>query len=74
MGALSYEPEYVVEGILETSIVLDDLAISSQEILEGNSKKMIDELLRKDRICLQFNGKRCRARYAKNSTITRRKR
>ena len=45
MGALSYEPEYVVEGALEEAIVLDDLAKSSQAILEGDSEKMIDELL-----------------------------
>ena len=45
MGALSYEPEYVVEGALEESIVLDDLAKSSEAILEGDSEKMIDELL-----------------------------
>ena len=45
MGALSYEPEYIVEERLEEHIVLDDLAISSEAILEGTSEEMIDELL-----------------------------
>ncbi len=44
MGALSYEPEHAVESEIE-SIVLDDLAKSSQEILEGSSEKLLDELL-----------------------------
>lgn len=44
MGALSYEPEHAVESEIE-SIVLDDLAKSSKEILEGSSEKLLDELL-----------------------------
>ncbi len=44
MGALSYEPEHVVESEIE-SIVLDNLAKGSQEILEGSSEKLLDELL-----------------------------
>ncbi len=44
MGALRYEPEHAVESEIE-SIVLDDLANSSQEILEGSSEKLLDELL-----------------------------
>jgi len=44
MGALSYEPEQEVEGTFET-IVLDDLAESSAEILEGSSEALLDELL-----------------------------
>ena len=44
MGALSYEPEHAVESEIK-SIVLDDLAKSSQEILEGSSEKLLDELL-----------------------------
>jgi len=43
MGALGYEPEHAVESEIE-SIVLDDLAKSSQEILEGSSEKLLDEL------------------------------
>ncbi len=44
MGALSYEPEREIESSLE-SVVLDDLAESSAEILEGSSKALLDELL-----------------------------
>ncbi|MCH9740955.1 MAG: type II toxin-antitoxin system HipA family toxin [Epsilonproteobacteria bacterium] len=44
MGALSYEPEIEVESRLD-EIVLDDLAESSQEILEGSSETLLDELL-----------------------------
>ena len=44
MGALRYEPEHAVESEIE-SIVLDDLAKGSQEILEGSSEKLLDELL-----------------------------
>ncbi|MEA2047160.1 MAG: type II toxin-antitoxin system HipA family toxin [Campylobacterota bacterium] len=45
MGALSYEPERELEDTFLNEIVLDDLAESSQEILEGSSETMIDELL-----------------------------
>ncbi len=45
MGALSYEPQKDVEDLAFNKIVLDDLAKSSEEILEGSSDKMIDELL-----------------------------
>jgi serine/threonine-protein kinase HipA len=44
MGALSYEPEREVENSIDT-IVLDDLAESSAEILEGSSETLLDELL-----------------------------
>ncbi len=44
MGALSYEPEVEVESASE-SIVLDDLAEGSREILEGSSDALLDELL-----------------------------
>ena len=44
MGALSYKPEIEMESHLE-QIVLDDLAQSSKEILEGSSDVMLDELL-----------------------------
>jgi serine/threonine-protein kinase HipA len=44
MGALSYEPEQEVENLLD-EVVLDDLAESSAEILEGNSEALLDELL-----------------------------
>jgi len=45
IGALSYEP--VVDDIhdMDNNIVLDDLAHSSLEVLEGNSEEMIDTLL-----------------------------
>ncbi|MBU1667804.1 type II toxin-antitoxin system HipA family toxin [bacterium] len=45
MGALSYEPERELEDAFLNEIVLDDLAESSQEILEGSSETMLDELL-----------------------------
>ena len=45
MGALSYEPQKDVEELGFNEIVLDDLAKSSEEILEGSSDKMVDELL-----------------------------
>ena len=44
MGALSYEPDVAPENSLE-EIVLDDLAQSSQDILEGSSEILLDELL-----------------------------
>ena len=44
MGALTYEPEQEVERTLD-AIVLDDLAESSAEILEGSSEVLLDELL-----------------------------
>ncbi len=44
MGALSYEPEQEVENSIDT-IVLDDLAESSAEILKGSSEALLDELL-----------------------------
>jgi len=44
MGALSYEPEQEVENSID-EIVLDDLAESSAEILEGSSETLLDELL-----------------------------
>jgi len=44
MGALSYEPEVEVEH-LPDEIVLDALAEHSEEILEGSSNEMVDELL-----------------------------
>jgi len=44
MGALSYEPEHTIKSRTE-SIVLDDLAKSSQEILSGSSDAMLDTLL-----------------------------
>ncbi|MCH9740807.1 MAG: type II toxin-antitoxin system HipA family toxin [Epsilonproteobacteria bacterium] len=45
MGALSYEPEYEHNEKQIGEIVLDELAVSSQEILEGSSDYMVDELL-----------------------------
>jgi len=45
IGALSYEPVVNEIGILEENIVLDDLANSSQNVLEGSSEEMIDMLL-----------------------------
>ena len=45
MGALSYEPEYDHKQEEIGTIVLDELAESSQEILEGSSDHMVDELL-----------------------------
>jgi len=44
MGALTYEPEQEVESNFET-IVLDELAESSADILEGSSEALLDELL-----------------------------
>jgi len=44
MGALSYEPEVEMEHTMEP-IVLDDLAGSSQAILEGSSDILLEELL-----------------------------
>ena len=44
MGALSYEPEIEVESMLD-EIILDDLAESSDEILEGSIEVLLDELL-----------------------------
>jgi serine/threonine-protein kinase HipA len=45
MGALSYEPVRESEETLLSDIVLDDLAESSQQILEGSSENLVDELL-----------------------------
>ncbi len=44
MGVLSYEPAHTVENEMDR-IVLDDLAQSAQEILEGGSDDLLDELL-----------------------------
>ena len=44
MGALSYEPEQEVENSIDI-IVLDDLAESSAEILEGSSQILLDEVI-----------------------------
>ena len=44
MGALSYEPEVEAEHLPE-KIVLDELAEHAEEILEGSSDEMVDELL-----------------------------
>jgi serine/threonine-protein kinase HipA len=44
MGALCYEPERELGSVLD-EIILDDLAQSSQEILEGSSEVLLDELL-----------------------------
>lgn len=45
MGALSYEPIYEEYPKNEESIILDDLASSSLQILEGSSEVMLDQLL-----------------------------
>jgi serine/threonine-protein kinase HipA len=45
MGALSYESVREVASSLLDEVVLDDLAGHSQEILEGSSDLLIDELL-----------------------------
>ena len=45
MGALSYEPEVEVDGSVTSEILLDDLARHSQEVLEGSSEELVDELL-----------------------------
>ncbi len=45
MGALSYEPEKEVLDLGLDEIVLDDLAESSEKILEGSADSMVDELL-----------------------------
>ncbi len=45
MGALRYEPQHDVGDFAFDSIVLDDLAERSEEILEGRSDEMVDELL-----------------------------
>jgi len=45
MGALSYEPVRENDQSILTDIVLDDLAASSQQILEGSSEILVDELL-----------------------------
>lgn len=44
MGALSYEPEHLINSKIE-DIVLDDLARNSKEILEGSSEELLEELL-----------------------------
>ena len=45
MGALTYEPVRETEEIMLSDIVLDDLAVASQDILEGSSEELVDELL-----------------------------
>ncbi len=45
MGALSYEPCHKTKEFSFDEIVLDDLAKSSADILEGSSEELIDELL-----------------------------
>ncbi len=45
MGALTYEPVRETEEKILSDIVLDDLAASSQDILEGSSEELVDELL-----------------------------
>ena len=45
MGALSYEPDIELDSSYLDEIILDDLAQSSQDILEGSSDKLVDELL-----------------------------
>jgi serine/threonine-protein kinase HipA len=45
MGALSYEPEQNVDDVMMDKIVLDDLASSAKDILEGSSEVLVDELL-----------------------------
>jgi len=45
MGALSYEPENDELDLELDEIVLDDLAKSSEKILEGSADSMVDELL-----------------------------
>jgi len=45
MGALTYEPVRETEEVILSDIVLDDLAASSQHILEGSSEALVDELL-----------------------------
>lgn len=45
MGALTYEPVREKEEVMLSDIVLDELAESSQHILEGSSEELVDELL-----------------------------
>jgi len=45
MGALCYEPQRDVLDLGFDEIILDDLAKSSEEILEGSADSMVDELL-----------------------------
>jgi serine/threonine-protein kinase HipA len=45
MGALSFEPSHKTDEFSFNKIMLDDLAKSSQNILEGSSEELIDELL-----------------------------
>jgi len=45
MGALSYEPQNLIENTLSDMIILDDLADSSEAILKGRSEELLDELL-----------------------------
>jgi serine/threonine-protein kinase HipA len=54
MGALSYEPETNIEDSL-SNINIDEIFTHSQEILQGSSKNLIDELL-------VLNGSSCGAR------------
>ncbi len=44
MGALSYKPSQEIKSELQ-DIILDDLAKSSKEILEGSSELLVEELL-----------------------------
>ena len=45
MGALSYEPEINVDDVCQEDINLDKLFVSSQEVLQGQSDEVIEELL-----------------------------
>ncbi|MFK5976474.1 MAG: type II toxin-antitoxin system HipA family toxin [Sulfurovum sp.] len=45
MGALSYEPESKIDEPFISKIILDNLSQSSQEILQGSSDNLVDELL-----------------------------
>lgn len=45
IGALSYEPIFENIHLTDETIVLDDLAISSQNILKGTSQELLDTLL-----------------------------
>ncbi len=44
MGALIYEPQYELRNSKDENIILDDLALTSQNILKGSSD-IVDELL-----------------------------
>jgi len=45
MGALSYEPVRESDEVILSDIILDELAASSAQILEGSSEALVDELL-----------------------------